>query len=97
MQQSTAIKVVLTDVDANTLQAVLLFIYSGKVEINDISSFATLVYAAEKYDVLGLKQHCFDQMIRNVTDDTIGNLAVAAQNHNADNDTKKCIKEYCQR
>lgn len=80
-----------------TFHAVLLYIYTGKIEKNDATSYIELIYGAEKYDLSELKEHCFYQLYESVTDETIGILAVAAENYNADEKTKECIKEYCQR
>lgn len=65
--------------------------------MNGETSHTKLIYGAEKYDLLGLKQHCFDELYKNVTDETIGTLAVAAEIYNADEQIKNNIKEYCRR
>lgn len=97
MQEMATSQIVLTDIDATTFKAILLYIYTGKVEINDTTSHNDLIYAAEKYDLSDLKQHCFEQMYKSATVGTIGNLAVAAELYNADEKIKQPIKEFCQR
>lgn len=97
MEEVATSKIVVTDIDNSTFRAILLYIYTGKVVMSEKTSHTELIYGAEKYDLLGLKQHCFNQMCENVTDETIGALAVAAEMYNANEQIKNCIKEYCQR
>ncbi|KAG4071672.1 hypothetical protein HA402_011826 [Bradysia odoriphaga] len=97
MRETATSKIVLTDIDAEIFRAILLYIYTGKVEMNDSISYVELIYGAEKYDLAELKQYCFEQMCKSVTIDTIGSLAVAAEVYNADENIRKPIKEYCRR
>lgn len=97
MEEVATSKIVITEIDSSTFRAILLYIYTGNVAMSGNTSYSELIYGAEKYDLFGLKQHCFDELCKNVTDETIGTLAVAAEMYNADEQTKKSIKEYCQR
>ncbi|KAG4074951.1 hypothetical protein HA402_014530 [Bradysia odoriphaga] len=97
MQETVTSKIILDDIDATVFHVILSYIYTGKVDVNDTISYADLIYGAEKYDLSELKQYCFEQMFKSVTVKTIGNLAVAAEVYNADEKTKKLVKEYCQR
>lgn len=99
MQESTASKVVLTDIDVDTVRAILLYVYLGKVETKDVAvaSCIELIHGAEKYDLVELKRYCFDQLCKSMTDETIGSVAVAAEVYDADQNIKECVKEYCQR
>lgn len=97
MEETTTSKIILTDIDTAIIHAILLYIYTGKVEINETTSYTELIYGAEKYDLAELKQYCFEQMCKTVTIETIGNLAVASEVYNADEKIRKPIKEYCQR
>ncbi|XP_037034067.1 speckle-type POZ protein B-like [Bradysia coprophila] len=97
MLETVTSKIILNDIDATVFHAILSYIYTGKVDVNDTISCTELIYAAEKYDLSELKQYYFEQMCKGVTVKTIGNLAVAAEIYNSDEKTKQSIKEYCQR
>lgn len=97
MSESSSGQVVLTDIDSETLNAILLYIYTGEATVNDSISYTELIYGAEKYELQELKHHCFHKMYECVTDETIGSLAVAAYTYNADDDIKKSVKNYCLR
>lgn len=72
MQESATSRIVLTDIDADTLRAIIFYIYTGKVEINDdATTYTKLIYGAEKYDLSELKEHCFDQLCENVNFETM--------------------------
>lgn len=90
-------QVTITDIDEETLNVVLLYIYTGKVMTTESISYTDLIYGAEKYDLPQMKHYCFDKMWECVTDETIGELAVAADIYNADKDTQECVKNYCLR
>lgn len=96
MKELTSNQVTITDIDNKTMHAVLLYIYTGKV-VNESTSYADLIYVAEKYDLPQMKCYCFERMWESVTDDTIGELAVAADTYNADADTQECVRNYCMR
>jgi speckle-type POZ protein len=96
MKESQSSQVFLTDIDAETVYAVLIYIYTGKVVLSEGTSYTELIYGAEKYDLPQLKHYCFDKMFECVTDETVGTLAVAADTYNADKDTKEAVKKYCQ-
>ncbi len=97
MKESATSKIVLTDIDSNMFSAILLYIYTGKVEVSDKLSHTDLIYAAEKYELLVLKQHCFNELCKNLSNETVGTLAVTADMYNADEEIKNFIKQYCHR
>lgn len=47
MIESSTSKVKLIDIDSDTFHAMLLYIYTGKVEVNNSTSYTELVYGAE--------------------------------------------------
>lgn len=97
MEESESNQVVLTDIDFETMHAVLLFIYTGEVKMNELISYTELIYGAEKYDLPELKRHCFRKMFECVTEETFGMLAVAALTYNADTEFQESVEKYCLR
>ena len=96
MQEADKREVEITDMDADTVQMLLHYIYTGKVIVPESGSWTETIHAAEKYDLPELKDYCFDKMLECVTDSTVGVLAVAAYTYNANTETQEIIKKYCQ-
>lgn len=97
MRESTSSKIIISDIDAETMFVVLEYMYTGKVIMTESISYTGLIYAAEKYDLPQLKRYCFNKMCECATDDTIGSLTLAAHAFNVDSDTKESLKKYCLR
>lgn len=94
VEETATSKIVVTEIDASVLRAILRYIYTGTAEVNDINSYIDLIYGAEKYDLPELKEHCFELLCDSVTIATIGGLAVAAETCNADDEVKEFIKNF---
>jgi len=95
MKESTTNQVHLTDIDADTIHCVLTYIYTGKVILTANISYKELIYGAEKYNLPLLKNYCFDRMLENVTNDTIGDLVVTAETYYAEPEYTKAVKKLC--
>ena len=81
----------LTDVPAVIMEAMLAYMYSGKVE--DIGSIAhRLLPAAEEYGLVGLRQLCEEELIESLTSKTVVNMLIHAADHNALDLKKACIE-----
>jgi hypothetical protein len=62
----------------NVIYEMLQFIYCGSVESFDDGLVNDLIYAAEKYNLVELKEDCIDELAKNVfEDDVIDTLIIA--------------------
>ena len=52
-------RVVVDDIDPDTLELVLGYVYTGQLELGTEADISQLVRAAEKYDMPGLKAHVY--------------------------------------
>jgi hypothetical protein len=70
MKESGMNLVEIEDFDSKTIREFLRFIYYEEVEgLKDVAE--DLVYAAEKYEVDGLKEICIEELAKNVTDENV--------------------------
>ncbi|GBO20801.1 TD and POZ domain-containing protein 3 [Araneus ventricosus] len=58
MKESRENEVEITDIDVSTIRALLIFMYTGKTSQLTASSVADLMFAADKYQLPGLKTAC---------------------------------------
>ena len=84
-------RVNLTDVPAVIMEAMLAYMYSGKIK--DIGSVAhQLLPVAEEYGLVRLRQLCEKELIESLTSKTVVNMLIYAVDHNAPNLKKTCIE-----
>ena len=84
-------RVNLTDVPAVIMEAMLAYMYSGKIK--DIGSVAhQLLPVAEEYGLVRLRQLCEKELIESLTSKTVINMLIYAVDHNAPNLKKTCIE-----
>ncbi|GFT05880.1 speckle-type POZ protein-like B [Nephila pilipes] len=62
MKESRKNEVDITDVDVPVLRMMLKYVYTGKVENLTVSSAGDLLFAADKYQLKGLKTRCSDYL-----------------------------------
>ncbi|GFT78948.1 speckle-type POZ protein-like B [Nephila pilipes] len=62
MEETRKNEVDITDVDVPVLRMMLKYVYTGKVENLTVSSAGDLLYAADKYQLKGLKTRCSDYL-----------------------------------
>ncbi|GFS72389.1 speckle-type POZ protein [Nephila pilipes] len=62
MEETRQNEVNITDVDVPVLRMMLKYVYTGKVENLTVSSAGDLLYAADKYQLKGLKTRCSDYL-----------------------------------
>ena len=70
------------DIDADTFEEMLMFMYSGKVK-NLQEKAAKLLAAGEKYQMMDLKQRCEESLSINLKVDNVLDVLVTAYLHNA--------------
>ena len=82
MKEAMENEVTIKDMDAETCQQMLLYIYSSKVEAIDKEGNAeSLLAAAEKYDLKGLKTLTENHLSANLNIDNVMSLLVLADLH----------------
>ena len=75
---------VVEDIDADTFEEMLIFMYSGKVE-NLKKNAANLMVVGEKYDLQDLKQMAEESLSLNLGVDNVLDVLVTSYLHNATN------------
>ena len=84
-------RVEMTDVPVVAMEAILSYVYTGKVI--DIGKIAyQLLPIAEEYGVLGLRKMCEENLIQSLTSTTVINMLIHAASHNAPDLKKACIQ-----
>ena len=81
----------MTDVPVVAMEAILSYVYTGKVI--DIGKIAyQLLPIAEEYGVLGLRKMCEENLIQSLTSTTVINMLIHAASHNAPDLKQACIE-----
>ena len=83
MKETQENKVTVEDIDADTFEAMLMFMYSGKVKNLQKEKAAKLLAAGEKYQMLDLKLRCEESLSINLKVDNVLDVLVTAYLHNA--------------
>ena len=87
--QQGLVKIV--DFDSIVMVEVLRFLYTNKIEdIDEVSS--ELVYAAEKYQLLELKQICVENIIENLSKENVVKSFIIADHINTEKLFEECIR-----
>lgn len=82
MKEKNENQVELADVDAEVLEELLLFIYSGKIKNMAINVYGLLA-VADKYAIEELKSMCKEYLCSNLNIDNVVNVLSLADLHNA--------------
>ena len=84
-------RVEMTDVPAVIMEAILSYMYTGKV--TDIGKIAhRLLPAAEEYGLVGLRKKCEKALIKLLTSTTAISMLIDAEAHNAPDLKKACME-----
>ena len=84
-------RVEMTDVPVVIMEAILSYVYTGKVA--DIEKIAEqLLPPAEEYGLVGLQKMCEEHLIQSLTTKTVINTLIHASAHNAPYLKKACIE-----
>lgn len=67
------------DIESETFQGLLLFVYTGKMQVTDVIKSAALLTAADKYAIDELKSLCEDNLIRNLGIDTAADILILTE------------------
>jgi Zn-finger domain-containing protein len=77
MREREKKEMIIDDIDSETMQEFVNFLYTGKVKCieNVVNS---LLYAAEKYEVLELKYVCLTYIKQNLSEDNVWEILLIA-------------------
>lgn len=92
MKEKEEGSVAFEDIDSATLEHVLSYIYNGKAQIDDIDKASKVIYAAEKFNIPGLKKICRDTLEKKLCKNTALELLTIADMYN-----DKVLEEECLR
>ena len=82
MMEARKGEVTVTDVDSGTFAAVLTYVYTGELE--EGQDLNNMIYAAEKYDLPGLKELLFLKIkSEDIKEDFIPDLLIIADKYQA--------------
>ncbi|XP_035210580.1 speckle-type POZ protein B-like isoform X2 [Stegodyphus dumicola] len=82
MEEKKQNKVDIIDMDPDVMEEMLRFIYTGKcIKLKSMPN--DLLAVAEKYSLERLKAMCEEELYKNITVDSVANLLVLADFHNA--------------
>ena len=84
MREKNEDRVEIKDIDADTFNEMIIFIYSGKAK-NLQQNAASLLMAAEKYDLMELKQKCEVSLSHDLDIDNVLDTLVLADLYRASN------------
>jgi speckle-type POZ protein len=90
MREAMSKKIVIDDIDGETMLELLRFIYTNKVE-NLTKLAQNLIYAAEKYDIPELKLICAQKLIDQITNDNVFENLVLADRLGEEGLLQKCM------
>ncbi|XP_015918885.2 speckle-type POZ protein B [Parasteatoda tepidariorum] len=83
----------ISDLDANTLHNLLLYMYSGTLEDFDVKNISKLLVAADKYQVLGLREKCVLTLKSNLSVQTVCQVLALAE-FQEDRDLKMAALDF---
>ncbi|KFM63340.1 TD and POZ domain-containing protein 4, partial [Stegodyphus mimosarum] len=90
MKENESNKLIITDMDHNTLKNFLNFVYNNSFMFENVQDIVDLYEAADKYQVLDLKYQCARDISCNLTSENVCNALLLADVHN-----DKALKYVC--
>ena len=78
------------DVPVDTMDVILTYMYTGKVQDIDKAAF-TLLPKANEYQLEGLKMKCEETLSKTLTAQTAIDVLLLADTHNANNLKQSCL------
>ena len=81
MKEKRSGRIVIEDLDVDAVEGMLEFIYSGRVKDIKLKAFALLA-AAEKYDLILLKQLCVNSLCLNINCSNVLDMLVLSEVYN---------------
>lgn len=85
MKEQKESRIDITDFDAEVIEQLLFFIYSGTVDLDQIERLASKLFAvADKYEIEGLKIICEQALIVNLKIDNIAEILQLVDKHGSE-------------
>ena len=94
MRESVSGQIEMDDFEPEVVRVILRYIYTGKVEETAGGILLSAIYGAEKYNLAGLKEYCFNELMQCLTNENVGPLAVAAYLCHAEESLCQALKSY---
>lgn len=82
----------INDVEFEVMDALIFYIYTGKVDFPEVDFAIKLFEAADKYDIKLLSLVCQDYVVYNITEDTVVRALIAGDLHNSKEMREACLK-----
>lgn len=82
MSEKEESKARLGDVNSKTMLEVLRFMYTGKSEVYNVKLATSVLYAAEKYQLFGLKCQCIAALMKEVSKENVLDILRTADMYN---------------
>ncbi|XP_015915380.1 speckle-type POZ protein B [Parasteatoda tepidariorum] len=80
------------DIRASIMKELLTFLYAGTIENHDFDDACDLYYAADKYEVLSLRNACAKDLLRHLQVNNACQLLILATNHGDESLKEKILK-----
>lgn len=89
MKEASVGRIVIEDVEPETIECVLRFIYTGALQNDSLSGdmLIELLHCADKYDINELKAETLRRMESSLSTENVMELVSAAKLHGADDET----------
>ncbi|GBM73846.1 TD and POZ domain-containing protein 5 [Araneus ventricosus] len=93
MKENSSGHVDITDLEADTIHRMLVYIYTDTLEDLQLENACKLYIAADKYEILSLKNKCSSFLKENLCPTKVCDVLLLADLHQ-DNDLKSFVKDY---
>jgi hypothetical protein len=94
MTEASSNIIKIEDVKVQTMNTVILYLYTGCVGPLNVSGMTELIIATEKYQLVKLKEACFKELANKMNPRNIGEIVLLAHSHNSSAEIKNTIQEY---
>ena len=85
MKEKKSGVVAIDDIEPEVFKAMINFIYTGEDVTEDVDDLAHLLYAADKYELKGLLDLCYQKFLKTNDDSKLVEMLIVADRHNLDN------------
>jgi len=94
MTEASSNIVKIDDIKCQTMNILIEFMYTDRVEPLTVGNMKDLVVAADKYQMNKLKESCFFELTRKMNSRNIGEIMLLASSHNCSSDIKLFIQKF---
>ena len=94
MSEASSNVVKIEDVKVQTMNILIQFMYTGRVGPLTVSGMTELIIAADKYQMIKLKESCFMELVRKMNPRNIGDIVLLCHAHNCSTEVKQTIQRY---